>query len=151
MPKITCEVIRRISDALMPCVMMSVSAKSPPVRCSTMALIDTGSPFTGISPKDAAVSRIKMKGARGKPFQLAGHKFVALPLKGAEIRFRSEDGKILSYDYEDMTAFIPTKTDKQTMREVQNIPGIIGTDLLETLGFILFFDAKSEVAYLEVP
>jgi hypothetical protein len=151
MPRIPCEVISLFSEALAPFVSLSIVSKSPPVRCGALALIDTGSPYTGLSPKEVLKSRIRMKGAKGKRLRLAGQKFVASPLNGARLNFRTEDGDVLSYEYDGMTAFIPTKTDSDTLKEVQSIPTIIGTDFLETFGLALFFDAKSEVAYLEAP
>ncbi|MEE9224443.1 MAG: hypothetical protein V3U51_06830 [Thermoplasmata archaeon] len=92
-----------------------------------------------------------MKGAKGKPLRLAGQKFVASPLSGARLNFLTEDGDVLSFDFDRMTAFIPTKTDSDTLKEVQSIPTIIGTDFLETFGLALYFDAKSQIAYLEAP
>lgn len=151
MPRIPCEVINLFSEALMPFVSVSIVSKSPPVRCSALALIDTGSPFTGISPKEALKSRIRMKGAKGKPFRLAGRKFRASPLSDATLSFRTEEGEVLSFEFGDMTAFIPTKTDKDTLKEIQSIPTIIGTDFLETFGLKLYFDAKSKRAYLDAP
>jgi hypothetical protein len=151
MPRIPCEVINLFSEALMPFVSVSIASKSPPVRCRALALIDTGSPFTGISPKEALKSRIRMKGARGKPFRLAGRKFGASPLSGATLSFRTEEGKAVTYEFDDMTAFIPTKTDTETLKEVQSIPTIIGTDFLETFGLVLHFEARSKLAHLDAP
>lgn len=151
MPRIPCQVRRQFKDAKMPFVTISVSSKSPPIRTGTTALLDTGSPYTGMSPRDLLKSRMRMKLAKGETIELAGMKFFAPVMKEAIIRLRTEEGKTLSYEVDDMRAFVPTRIDDRIMRKAQDIPTIVGVDFLEAHGLALFFDPKAQEAYLEAP
>ncbi len=152
MPRILCEVRRQFGDARMPFVVMGVRIRSPPVRTATLALVDTGSPYSGLSPKDVLKSRMRMRGQKGQSIGLAGMMFRAPVMEGATVSFRTEKGTPVSYEAEGFRAFVPTKKmDPKMEREVQSIPSLVGTDLLEAHGIALYFDPKANIAYLEIP
>jgi len=44
---------------------------------------------------------------------------------------------------------IPTKTGKNAIEDVREIPSIIGNDFLEEHKFALYFNPSTKVAYLE--
>ncbi|MFQ5909727.1 MAG: hypothetical protein ACE5IJ_03285 [Thermoplasmata archaeon] len=104
-----------------------------------------------MSPRDLLKSRMRMKLAKGETIELAGMKFFAPVMKEAIIRLRTEEGKTLSYEVDDMRAFVPTRIDDRIMRKAQDIPTIVGVDFLEAHGLALFFDPKAQEAYLEAP
>ncbi len=152
MPRILCLVRRQFGDARMPFVVMRVRSRSPPVSTATLALVDTGSPYSGLSPKDVLKSRMRLRGQKGQSIGLAGMTFLAPVMKGATVNFQTEEGTPVSYEAEGYRAFVPTKKMDQKMeREIQSIPSLVGSDFLEAHGIALYFDPKANIAYLEIP
>lgn len=152
MPTIPCQVRKQFGDAKMPFVAMSVDAKNPRIRCRTLALVDTGSPYTGISPRDVLRSRIGTKPPKqAETIGLAGFKLFKRDLRNTTITLPIEGRKTMSFQFDDMCAFYPTKTDSKIMGKIQAIPSLMGADFLETHGIALYFNPKAERAYLEAP
>ncbi len=116
------------------------------------ALIDTGSPFTVLSPKDIMSSRLSLKTMqRGETVSLAGSRFFNYTLKDVTMFFKDENGNLLKIELPSMGALVPTKIDEKTLDEVKHIPTIVGNDFLEDQHFTLCFNPSERVAFLERP
>jgi len=112
------------------------------------AVIDSGSPFTTISTRDALTFGLPIKNWQsGDLTRLAGNKFYKYELEG-DAAFRTTDDKTFRCRHK-FRVLIPTKIDEPTLREVQPIPSLIGTDFLEDNRLAFVFDPSSESAYLE--
>ncbi len=112
------------------------------------AVVDSGSPFTTISTRDALSFGLPIKHWQsGELTRLAGNRFYKYELE-ADAAFRTADNKTFHCRH-NFRVLIPTKIDEATIREVQPIPSLIGTDLLEDNKFAFVFDPSSELAYLE--
>jgi len=114
------------------------------------ALVDTGSPFTVLSTTDAIRLRLPIKSMRkGEPCQLAGFTFFKAFLGNSSMTFRTDDGKSLAIQFNNMGVLIPTKLDKSQLEDVKHIPSIIGNDFLEQEKFALYVNPSKKVSYLE--
>lgn len=113
------------------------------------ALVDTGSPFTVLSPADALKLKLPITTMRsGSPVSLAGFRFLNHPLDKVHLNFKTEDAQYLSIEMK-MGVLIPTKIDRQTLEDVKHIPSLIGNDFLEDQKLALIFDPSTKSAYLE--
>lgn len=113
------------------------------------ALVDTGSPFTVLSPIDALKLKLPITTMRsGSPVFLAGFRFLCHQLPKTHINFKMDDGQYFGVDRA-MGVLVPTKINPQTLKAVQHIPSLIGNDFLEDQKFTLVFNPSSNLAYLE--
>jgi len=114
------------------------------------ALIDTGSPDTVLSTRDALSMRLPISAMRsGRTVGLAGHSFFNHPLGGATLKFTTDDGGVYVVEMESVGVLVPTRMDSSTLEAVRPIPSLIGNDLLEDYGFALVFNPRAGVSYLE--
>ena len=111
-------------------------------------LIDTGSPFTAISPRDAMRFRVRLRGRES--VRLAGFRFFKIPLGESSFTLRTEDDNAIKLTSSCLTILEPTRSDRRTIGEVQSIPSILGTEFLEEQGAALYFDPSRIEAYLEL-
>ena len=118
-------------------------------------LIDTGSPFTVLSPREGIRFRYQLKELSRKPsavVQLAGFKFKRFPLNDSvTFTFIDETGTPQSTNYSNLQLLSPTKVDERTLKECQHIPSIIGIDFLEDKGITLIYNPSRNSAFLEYP
>lgn len=124
----------------------------PSMRVSRQhtAVVDSGSPFTAISTRDALAFGLPLKHWQsGTVTRLAGSKFYKHDLEGT-LSFRDSEDKIVQFR-SDLIALIPTKTDEVTLREVQDIPSLIGTDSLEDNSLTFVYNPSTLTAYFERP
>jgi len=150
LPRIKCYARRFIRGKLFPFVTLVLVAKRPAITRPMVALIDTGSPFTVLSPKDVMSSRLPITRMQsGETVGLAGFRFFNHPIKNVTLNFRTEEGKRLEVSLPSIGALIPTKIDKKTLGEVKDIPSILGNDFLEDQKFALYFNPSTQTAYLE--
>ncbi len=137
-----------VRDRYFPFVTFSIRA--PGITGHIDALIDTGSPFTVLSPKDIMSSRLPIKTMqRGETVALAGFRFFNHPLKNAIIYFRADGDKLLKVELSSLGALIPTKIDEKILGAVKDIPSILGNDFLEDQRFTLTFNPSDQTAFLE--
>jgi len=129
MPRIMCSVRKFTQDRLFPFVGFSVQATG--VSMTVDALIDTGSPLTCLCLRDLAKTRLPISRMRGETFTLAGHKFTRIHIKDAVISLSTETGEPLRVEMPSMNGLVPTKMDRDTIREVSEIPSLMGNDFLE--------------------
>lgn len=115
-----------------------------PVR----ALIDSGSPFTVISPMDALASQLPLSHwQKGEILSIAGSKFFRHRIENATMNFRDDKDAVVSFNrYVDV--LVPTKLNKATLDEVDDIPSIIGNDFLEELK-LTFFSPGTQTGCLQ--
>jgi len=129
---------------------VSFTLKAPGIYKAINALIDTGSPFTVLSPKDLLATRHPFRATqKEKIVSLAGHKFYKMQINKVTLLFKTEDDEILDIDVGSIGALIPTKRDQKTMDDVASIPSLIGNDFLEDHNCSLHFDPNGQTAYLE--
>lgn len=149
MTRIPCTV-RRFADGYLPFVTFSIL--QPPLYVTIDALVDTGSPFTVLSPKDALSTRLPLSRMRSGPtIGLAGCTFFRHNIGTVALHFRKEDGRLLSVEVPSMNVLVPTKMDSKTLEQVEAIPSLVGTDLLKDKGWSLYFNPGANRAYLEIP
>jgi phosphorylcholine metabolism protein LicD len=112
-------------------------------------LIDTGSPKTFISEKDAMVLQIPMKSLKFSEFiKLGGSKYEMLNGKPVKIYFKNDEGKSKVFDFS-LTIAKTTKKTKEAINESRACPSIIGTDFLTQHDLSLFFRPAKSTCYLE--
>jgi len=115
------------------------------------ALIDTGSPWTVLSTKDAIKMRLPIKKMRkGQSVGLAGLKFFRHNIGKASFTFKTQDDKSIALAVQDLGVLVPTKLDKKVLKQIQPIPSIIGNDFLEEHNLALVFCPSMKTAYLEI-
>jgi len=125
-----------------------VQIPSMRVAHTLSAVVDSGSPFTTISTRDALAFSLPIKNWKvGELTHLAGFKFYGHYLE-ATLNFRDEQKNIARFRCR-VRVLVPTKIDEKTIREVQDIPSLIGTDFLEDNRFTFVYNPSSETAYLE--
>lgn len=118
------------------------------VAHAVSALVDTGSPFTTVSPRDALSFGLPIKNwTKGETCDLAGFKFYRHPLEGT-LSFRDSQSGLVHYR-SGITVLVPTKLDRDTLTRIQTIPSLIGTDFIEDNGLALVFDPLANTAYFE--
>jgi len=115
------------------------------------ALIDTGSPWTILSTKDAMKMRLPIKRMRkGQSVGLAGFKFFKHNIGNASFTFKTQNGQSIAFTARDLGVLVPTKLNKKILKDIQPIPSIIGNDFLEDHNLTLVFNPSLKIAYLEV-
>jgi hypothetical protein len=147
MARIPCHVMKFISDRFFCFVTFSVRFS----HCFGFikALVDTGSPFTVLSPLDALKLKLPITTMwTGSPVYLAGFCFLNHPLDKVRLNFKTENAQYLSIDMK-LGVLIPTKMDRKTINSVKHIPSLIGNDFLEDQKLTLNFDPCAKSAYLE--
>jgi hypothetical protein len=118
------------------------------VAHSLSAVVDSRSPFTSISTRDALTSGIPIKTLdRELVTLLAGNKFYGKQAK-ATLIFRDESNNVVKFDYT-IRILIPTKFDRATIVEVQDIPSLVGTDFFEDSKLAFVYDPSANLAYFE--
>ncbi len=116
------------------------------------AVVDSGSPFTSIATRDALSMSLPIRSFdRDLLTQLAGFKFWGKNVK-ATLSFRDAESKVVRFTHT-IRILIPTKLDEVTIREVQDIPSLIGTDFLEDNKLTFVYSPSAPIAYFdtEVP
>jgi len=132
---------------------MPISIKSSRITGHILALLDTGSPFTVISPRDLERFRISLKTLASTPaptVSLAGFKFKRHSLGQTTLHLRDKDDSIISFETECFSMIGPTKVNKKIRKEIQSIPSIIGNDLLREIKATFVFNPSEKTAYLEI-
>lgn len=148
MPRIHCHVRRFIRGKPFPFVAFLL--RTSKIVKGIDALIDTGSPFTVLSTKDALTTRLPLtKMQSGETVSLAGYRFFNHPLGSVIMNFRTETDELVEVSFSSMGALVPTKIDRKMLSEIKDIPTIIGNDFLEEFGLVLHYNPKSMIAYLE--
>jgi hypothetical protein len=118
------------------------------VARAVSGIVDTGSPYTSISPTDAITFGLPISNwQKGEMVYLAGFKFYRHPLE-AILTFKDTNSKLSRFRCQVMV-LVPTKMDRGTLDEMQYIPSLVGTDFIEDQGLKLVFDPKSSEAYFE--
>ncbi|MFQ5950450.1 MAG: aspartyl protease family protein [Candidatus Geothermarchaeales archaeon] len=108
------------------------------------AIVDTGSPYTVISTKDALRLNIPIKRMRtGGSVGLAGRSFRRPKIRDVTLRFTTDEGKPHIIKLQEMVVLKPTQWNKKVIKEVQDIPSLIGIDFLEEQGFAFHYDPKN--------
>jgi hypothetical protein len=86
---------------------------------------------------------------RGETVSLAGFRFFRFPINNVTMSFRTDDGQLFKGSLSTLSALIPTKIDKNTLKGVKDIPNIIGHDFMEENKMAFYFNPNTKVAYLE--
>lgn len=114
------------------------------------AVVDTGSPFTSISPKDAVAFGLPISHwGKGEVVFLAGFKFFRHTLE-ATLTFKDEEKKLVRFR-QAVIVLVPTKMDRDSLAEMQAIPSLVGTDLMEDHDLTFVFEPHKPEAYFEKP
>jgi len=100
------------------------------------ALVDTGSPFTALSPRDAVRLQIPLSRLERHPelptIFFAGLNFTPRIAKGAELIFRDKNGNDHPIKHESLYALEPTTPRaKWEEKGAFRLPNIIGMDFLK--------------------
>ena len=112
-------------------------------------LVDTGSPWTVITPKEYERLKIPLRTLERasdiSQVYLSGHTFWRYLLYDVTLRFRDENGKLIKVDLPLIGVLVPTKKD----REVEDIPSILGCDFLKQTCFTFVYNPCNNLAYFE--
>ena len=141
--------VRRKFGQWMPFVSLAIYA--PRVRPVPIeALVDTGSPWIAIGPRDALRLNISIKHLRKATeyttVALGGYRFWRYQLRGT-VRLRDEEGRIISIDLPSISVLRSTK--KKPPEGMKDIPSVLGSDFLTIGRFHLHFDPSKQIAFLE--
>ena len=141
--------VRKKFDQSMPFAFITIKARH--VRpIPVEALVDTGSPWLAITPKDVKRLNISISALR-KPekfaiVHLAGFKFWRYLLAKTTIRLRAEGNKIVRVRLPSVSVLWPTRGKP---KEYEPIPSLIGSDFLTVGRFQLHFNPAKGIAFLE--
>jgi len=112
------------------------------------AVVDSGSPFTSISTRDALTFGIPIKTLdKEQTTRLAGFTFYGKNVRST-LLFRDEANNLIRFDH-DIRILIPTKLDRITIGQVQDIPSLVGTDLMEDAKLTFVYNPSALLAYFE--
>jgi len=115
-------------------------------------LVDTGSPFTVICPTDLQRFRVPLKRLakqKGKTFELAGHVFKKFPLGDISFSVKTDNNSNFSAKSSVFCMATPTKVNKKTLKNVKNIPSILGNDfLVEQKAGLFYHPSKNEASLM---
>lgn len=112
-------------------------------------IVDTGSPTTFISEKDALALQIPFRALRFKEhMKLGGAKYELLSGKKVKLYFKTDEPKSISFDF-NLTIAKTTKTTQEGIQEARSCPSIIGTDFLIQNKLGLVFWPSKEIFHLE--
>lgn len=113
------------------------------------ALVDTGSPWIAITPKDVLRLNISIKHLKKAPehavVSLGGYKFWRYQL-GGTVCIRDEKGKAMGVN---LPISILWPTLKKWPEAIRHIWSLLGSDFLRIGGFHLHFNPSKEIAFLE--
>ena len=112
------------------------------------ALIDTGSPWLAISPKDSKLLNIPQNCLRtAKEFtniSFAGHKFRRLVTRKVKIHVLDDKNQMVEISMPSISVLKPTKKKE----EIEIIPSVVGMDFITRNGLTLYYNPKKREAYL---
>ena len=109
--------------------------------------MDTGSPFTPITPKDYLKTRLHIKPDRAKMCYLASAQFYRVPINDkVEYMLMAEDQKLHKFQFDDAIFLVPID---DRIKHVQSIPSILGLNFLTKNNLRFFTDPAKEIAYIE--
>jgi hypothetical protein len=112
-------------------------------------VVDTGSPKTFISEKDALAFQLALSALRFKEhIRLGGSKYEILSGKEVKLYFKTDDGKPVSFGF-DLAVARTTKKSQEGIHESRSCPSIIGTDFLIKNDLGLYFYPSKSIYYLE--
>lgn len=112
-------------------------------------IIDTGSPKTFISEKDALIFQIPFNALKFKEhIKLGGSKYELLSGKNVKLCFKTEEEKLIDFNFS-LTVSRTTKSTKEGILESRSCPSIIGTDFLAQNDLSLYFQPSKGVYYIE--
>ncbi len=146
-------IVRKRLGELMPII--TVGILGCPLRLT--ALIDTGSPYTVITPSGRAMLKIRNPPKRQPKdyykIKLGGHNFKRYLMDNLSICLKSEDKKIAVFDMPDVGLLIPYAKVKikEINQEFGNTHMIIGCDFLKTFNLSFYFHPSSETGYFLSP
>jgi hypothetical protein len=127
-----------------------ICVKGYPLRL--LALVDTGSPWTAITPMGKIMLKIRNPPKTSPPeYQLvyfAGHEFRRILMGNLQICMKSERERIVTFNSPQVNLLEPTK--QMDPNEFKEIPFIIGSDFLTFNNLSLYFKPSSRVAFLEM-
>ena len=149
MLKIRCHVRKFLRNRFFP--FTTFMLKYSRYRGFLEALIDTGSPYTVVSTRDALRLGFPIKRMQsGESVSLAGFRFFNHPIRNVTLIFRTEEEESFSVSIPQMGILVPTKINRSTLndRRLMAIPSIIGNDFLEDYGFSLYFNPGKKKAFL---
>lgn len=139
-------------DELMISVIATV--KAPQVRrpLPLEFLVDTGSPWMAIAPRDVKKTNIPIQVLR-KPTKyvtilFAGAKFWRYLLTNASVYLVDESSRIVKIDLPTVSVLWPTKGNPA---EFDSIPSVLGCDFITIGEFNLHFCPSNVTAFLERP
>ena len=114
-------------------------------------LVDTGSPWVAIAPKDSARLNIPIKAlerASEHPrIAFAGYSFWRYLMRDVTLHFRDEEENIIAMDLPSISVLTPIV--KAPPSEIKHIPSVLGNDFLGVGSFSLRFDPSKNIAFLE--
>lgn len=118
-------------------------------------LIDTGSPFTVISPREGLRFRYPLKQMsrqNAATVQLAGFKFKRYPLgAGVSLTVEDDSRNPINLAYAGMSLLTPTKCDDTNLKACKHIPSIIGVDFMTSKDATLVYNPRRNIAFFELP
>lgn len=127
-----------------------ITIRAPRVRPLPIeVLVDTGSPWIAITPKDILRLNISIKhlkkATKYVTVSLGGHKFWRYQLRGT-VHIKNEEGKVIDVNLP-ISMLWPTV--KKWPNVIKHIPSILGSDFLRVGKFSLHFNPSKEIAFLE--
>lgn len=112
------------------------------------ALVDTGSPFTTLAPRDAEHFQIpvnRLPAFQPSPrIRMAGYSCPAHQMSGVQLLFRDMEGKAAVFPVQMIALGLPPKS-----HGIESVPSIIGMDFLKQNRIALHHDPAKGESWLE--
>ena len=142
--------VRERFNQLMPFVPITIKARHVRRSIPVIALVDTGSPWLALTPKDIGRLNIPMSApTKPKEFPIigfAGSRFWRYLLTDVTVFLRTETDEIVSVSLPSISLLWPTKGKSE---EFEALPNVIGSDFLTIGQFALHFNPSEGTAFLE--
>lgn len=142
--------IRKQFDELM--AFVTATVRAPHIRrpLPIEFLVDTGSPWIAIAPKDAKKTNIPIhalkKSTKFVTILFAGSKFWRYLLENASVYLVDEIGDIVRIHLPMVSVLWPTRGKPE---EFDSIPSVLGCDFITLGEFQLHFNPAKMIAFLE--
>lgn len=145
--------LRERYGQLMPFTSIAIRASSHyrlrPLRLIT--LVDTGSPWTAVTPMGITMLNISTKtlskADKYTRVRFADYTFNRLLINAAGISMIDENKKSVFFDMPSISVLDCTK--KINPNKFKDTPAVLGCDFIDYHGLSLYFDPSKKIAYLE--
>jgi len=142
--------VRKKFDELMPFVILTIRSAYVRRIIPILAVVDTGSPWTALTPEDTLKLNIPIKSLhKAEKFVrvgFAGSSFWRCLLPDVTIYMKTDTGETAKFSLPSISVLLPMKG---KLQKFKGIPSVLGCNFITSEGFKLCFNPSKNVAFLE--